>query len=100
MLELGPEEGRFHREAGAAAAARGFAVVAGVGELARGLAAGAQASGAPAAPWFATGEAAAALAAGEVREGDVVLVKGSRGVGLDQVVRRLLDLDAAAAEGA
>ncbi|HEX2254528.1 MAG TPA: UDP-N-acetylmuramoyl-tripeptide--D-alanyl-D-alanine ligase [Thermoanaerobaculia bacterium] len=89
MLELGPEGPRFHRECGAAAAELGFAPVAGVGELCRELVAGARASGAEA-RWFATaGEAADALA-GALAPGDVVLVKGSRGVGLDRVVERLL----------
>src|SRR4029077_10966771 len=45
MLELGPEGPRFHREGGLAAARLGFDPVAGVGELARELAAGALAGG-------------------------------------------------------
>jgi UDP-N-acetylmuramoyl-tripeptide--D-alanyl-D-alanine ligase len=104
MLELGPEAPRFHREAGERAARLGFSPVAAVGELARELAAGAAAAGAEA-PWLADADAAADWAAAEVRPGDVVLVKGSRGVKLDRVVRRLLgaaaaDATAAAAEGA
>jgi len=88
MLELGPEGPRFHREAGEAAARHGF-VVAAVGELSRELASGAKAAGAEAV-WLPDAAAAADWAAGEVRSGDVVLVKGSRGVKLDGVVRRLL----------
>jgi UDP-N-acetylmuramoyl-tripeptide--D-alanyl-D-alanine ligase len=91
MLELGPEEARFHHQAGLAAARLGFAAVAGVGELARGLVAGAREGGA-AARWFADAAAAADWAAGEASEGDLVLVKGSRGVGLDSVVQRLVGL--------
>jgi UDP-N-acetylmuramoyl-tripeptide--D-alanyl-D-alanine ligase len=93
MLELGPEAPRFHREAGEAAARHGF-VVAGVGELSRSLAEGAKAAGAEAV-WLPDAAAAAEWAAGEVRRGDVVLVKGSRGVKLDGVVRRLLGQNAA-----
>jgi UDP-N-acetylmuramoyl-tripeptide--D-alanyl-D-alanine ligase len=85
MRELGPEGPRFHREAGEHAARLGFAV-AGVGELSRELVAGAG----PGAVWLPDAEAAADWAAGEIRPGDVVLVKASRGVGLDKVVRRLL----------
>jgi UDP-N-acetylmuramoyl-tripeptide--D-alanyl-D-alanine ligase len=88
MLELGPEAPRFHREEGEAAAALGFSPVVGVGELARHLVAGAVASGTRA-EWFATADEAAALAAAELREADVVLVKGSRGVRLERVVAAL-----------
>ena len=85
MLELGPEGPRFHRETGERAAELGFSVV-GVGELSRELSAGAGSG----AIWLPDADAAADWAAREVRRGDVVLVKGSRGVKLDRVVRRLL----------
>lgn len=92
MLELGPEGPRFHREAGERAARLGY-TVAGVGELSRELVAGAQAGGADRmATWLPNAAAAADWAEQEAREGDVLLVKGSRGVGLDAVVRRLLGL--------
>ena len=87
MRELGPEGPRFHRESGERAAQLGFGPVLGVGELSRELVAGAG----PVADWRPDAAAAAEWAAAEVREGDVVLVKGSRGVKLDTVVRRLLD---------
>ncbi|MFL6194936.1 MAG: UDP-N-acetylmuramoyl-tripeptide--D-alanyl-D-alanine ligase [Thermoanaerobaculia bacterium] len=96
MLELGPEGPRFHRESGERAASLGF-TVAGVGELSRELVEGAKAAGAPAV-WLPDAAAAADWAAAEARQGDVVLVKGSRGVGLDRVVRRLLG--SGAGEGA
>jgi UDP-N-acetylmuramoyl-tripeptide--D-alanyl-D-alanine ligase len=86
MLELGPEGPRFHREAGERAAELGFAPVIGVGELSRDLVAGAG----PGALWLPDAEAAAEWASGQIRRGDVVLVKGSRSVKLDRVVRRLL----------
>jgi UDP-N-acetylmuramoyl-tripeptide--D-alanyl-D-alanine ligase len=81
MLELGPEGPRFHREAGEQAAALGFSPVLGVGELSREVDA----------DWRPDAAAAAEWAVSEVRAGDVVLVKGSRGIRLDTVVRRLLD---------
>jgi UDP-N-acetylmuramoyl-tripeptide--D-alanyl-D-alanine ligase len=89
MRELGPEGPRFHREAGERAARLGFSPVGAVGELSRELAAGARAAGAESV-WLPDAAAAAEWAAGEVRPGDLVLVKASRGVGLEKVVRRLL----------
>lgn len=90
MLELGPDGPRFHRESGERAARLAFSPVLGVGELSREVVAGASGAGA-AAEWLPDAAAAADRAAAEVREGDVVLVKGSRGVKLDKVVQRLLD---------
>lgn len=89
MLELGPDAPRFHREAGERAAAAGFEPVVGVGELAEELCESAAAAGVEA-PWFEDAAAAADWAADELADGDLVLVKGSRGVGLDAVVERLL----------
>lgn len=97
MLELGPEAPRYHREAGRQAAAAGFAPVAGVGPLARELVAGAREAGAEAV-WLADAAAAAEWAAAEVAHGDLVLVKGSRGIGLDAVVQRLLAAAASSGE--
>lgn len=92
MLELGPEAPRFHRESGTKAAQLGFSPVAAVGELSRHLAEGARAGGAEA-EWLPDAEAAAGWAERSLRSGDVVLVKASRGVGLDVVVQRLLRKD-------
>ncbi len=89
MLELGPEGPRFHREAGALAARLGFAPLAGVGELCRELVAAAREAGADAL-WLPDASAAAGWAATAVEPGDLVLVKGSRGVGLERVVEELL----------
>lgn len=89
MLELGPDAPRFHRELGETAARLGFSPVVAVGELSRELAAGARSGGAEA-EWLEDAEAAAAWAQEHLRPGDLVLVKASRGVGLDEVVERLL----------
>ncbi len=89
MRELGPTGPRFHREAGERAARLGFSPVVGVGELSRELAAGAEAAGAEAV-WLADATVAADWAADHIRPGDLVLVKASRGVGLEKVVHRLL----------
>jgi UDP-N-acetylmuramoyl-tripeptide--D-alanyl-D-alanine ligase len=91
MLELGSEELRFHREIGAHAAERDVDVLVTVGPLAAEMApvfAG-DAHSTPDAP------AAAELLAGLLVAGDTVLVKGSRGVGLERVGQALLARDAA-----
>lgn len=102
MLELGPEAPRFHREAGRRAAELGFDPVAGVGELSREIVAAAGEAGAEA-PWFADAAAAADWSSRRLADGDVVLVKGSRGIGLDVVVealRQVVAKDGAAKDAA
>jgi UDP-N-acetylmuramoyl-tripeptide--D-alanyl-D-alanine ligase len=86
MLELGASSPTMHRDVGALAARSADVVVAVGGDNAAELAhaAGTSARLAPDA------EAALGLVRGIVRPGDVVLVKGSRGIGLDRVVDRLL----------
>jgi UDP-N-acetylmuramoyl-tripeptide--D-alanyl-D-alanine ligase len=81
MLELGPDEVRFHEEIGAHAAQAGVDVLIAVGPLAAHM--GSTYGG----ELHAVGDAGAAAAlAGElVRPGDTVLVKASRGVGLEVV---------------
>jgi UDP-N-acetylmuramoyl-tripeptide--D-alanyl-D-alanine ligase len=84
MLELGPDEARFHAEIGAHARETGVDVLVAVG---------------PRAAHFADGygevialpdaQAAAAAVPGLLAPGDTVLLKGSRGVGLEVVARAL-----------
>lgn len=83
MLELGDESEQLHREVGAAAAALGFEVLA-VGEEARELARAASGE------WVANAAAAVAqLCDRRFGQGDVVLIKGSRGVRLEAVVQAI-----------
>ena len=96
MLELGPKGPELHRDAGREAVRRGFDPICGVGELTRELVRAAADTAADrgdpvATPWFEAAAEAADWAAGELRDGDLVLVKGSRGVGLEAVVQRLLE---------
>jgi UDP-N-acetylmuramoyl-tripeptide--D-alanyl-D-alanine ligase len=93
MLELGPEAARMHAEAGREMAQAGVDGVWGVRGLAREIVSGAREAGVPegATRFFETAEEAAAALAKEVREGDLVLVKGSRGVRTDKVVALLRD---------
>ncbi len=92
MLELGPRASSLHEECGRAAAAAGFDVVMAVGGApAARFAHGARAAGLPAeaVSMFATSDEAVPAVLAAVREGDVVLVKGSRGIGMDRIVDRL-----------
>jgi len=92
MLELGKESEALHRRAGEEAAAAGLSVVIAVGgPPARELADQAVRSGLPAASVHYVGNSneAADLAASIVQPGDLVLVKGSRGIRTDVVADRL-----------
>jgi UDP-N-acetylmuramoyl-tripeptide--D-alanyl-D-alanine ligase len=86
MLELGPGELAFHEEIGAAATTAGVDLLVTVGPLARRIGAtfegGAQ-------HHVDDARAAAALVPGLLAPGDTVLVKGSRGVGLEVVAQAL-----------
>jgi UDP-N-acetylmuramoyl-tripeptide--D-alanyl-D-alanine ligase len=94
MLELGPGEDRFHEEAGRIAAEAGWDVVVAVGPRARRLAEAVRAAGRSEAdvPAFATSEEAAAALPGILRPGDLVLVKGSRGVHTEIVAETIRSL--------
>jgi UDP-N-acetylmuramoyl-tripeptide--D-alanyl-D-alanine ligase len=85
MFELGAGAREYHQEAGALAGEVGVELLVCVGEEAR---------------WYAEGfpgkvlfyedaEAAAEEIEGELRGGDYVVVKGSRGVGLERLTQRL-----------
>lgn len=92
MLELGDHANALHRRCGAAAAAAGLSWLVTVGGTpARLLGEAAIAAGLPAAAvsHAATNDEAAALALKRARPGDLVLVKGSRGIGTDLVADRL-----------
>ncbi|PYS50184.1 MAG: UDP-N-acetylmuramoyl-tripeptide--D-alanyl-D-alanine ligase [Acidobacteria bacterium] len=93
MLELGTDEARMHREAGLEIARLGIDVLWGVRGLAREIIEGARRAGMSegATRFFETSEQAAEAIFNEVREGDLLLVKGSRGVETDKVVKRLRD---------
>jgi UDP-N-acetylmuramoyl-tripeptide--D-alanyl-D-alanine ligase len=92
MLELGEHAERLHAECGRAAqqAHLDLLIVVG-GPAARALGHGAIEAGMAAAATIVVDDRAAAEAdvVARVRAGDLVLVKGSRGIGLDAVVERL-----------
>jgi UDP-N-acetylmuramoyl-tripeptide--D-alanyl-D-alanine ligase len=87
MLELGTDEAAAHREVGAHAARAGVDVLVTVGPRAAAMA---EPFGGEA---HAVGDAAqaAALARELLRPGDLVLVKASRGIGLEAVAEALRD---------
>lgn len=92
MLELGERASALHEDVGRTAAGANVDVVIAVGgEPARALADAAIAAGMARANvlYVATSDEAADAAATLVRRGDLVLVKGSRGVRTDRVVDRL-----------
>jgi len=92
MLELGERSAELHEGVGRAAAKAGVdQLIAVGGGPAKALADAAIASGLAAASvrYFATSDEAADAAIALVKTGDLVLVKGSRGVKTDRVVDRL-----------
>jgi UDP-N-acetylmuramoyl-tripeptide--D-alanyl-D-alanine ligase len=102
MLELGRQAPRLHREIGAHARRRGVQLLVTVGPLAAemGGAFAGETGGACAGEAHAVADARAAaqLLGGLLREGDTVLVKGSRGVGLERVADALVDAGGPAQE--
>jgi UDP-N-acetylmuramoyl-tripeptide--D-alanyl-D-alanine ligase len=92
MLELGDHAPRLHAESGRAAAASGLALLFAVGgSAARELADAALSSGMPpdAVVYVEKSDDAVAPVLGAIQPGDLVLVKGSRGIRTDVVADRL-----------
>ncbi len=81
MAELGEEAPAYHREVGRLLRELGITDVIAVGRLARDYGG----------EWVATAAEAADRLAAQLRPGDVVLVKGSRSVGLEAVAENLVD---------
>jgi UDP-N-acetylmuramoyl-tripeptide--D-alanyl-D-alanine ligase len=91
MLELGPDGPLLHEQAGRGAAFLDGLIL--VGELARSIGRGARAAGLQASALHeaATCEDAAAIALSLMKDGDVILVKGSRGMHLERAVAPLVE---------
>ena len=89
MLELGEQGAAMHRSCGQAIAAAGIQRVIGVRGLAADLVAGAMDAGVKDATFCETPEQAAEQLLSEWQAGDLILVKGSRGVRTERVVERL-----------
>jgi UDP-N-acetylmuramoyl-tripeptide--D-alanyl-D-alanine ligase len=93
MLELGEDEKDFHQQAGKEVMELGLGLLLTVGSLGRQIAAGAKISGMKTDRilCFSNSEETAGEIWSLLEEGDVVLVKGSRGVGMDRIVTELLE---------
>ncbi len=87
MLELGAAGEAMHREAGKHLAEKKVDVLLGVRGLAQAMVEGARQAGASA-EFVATPEEAGDWLARETRDGDVVLLKASRGVKLEKALEK------------
>jgi UDP-N-acetylmuramoyl-tripeptide--D-alanyl-D-alanine ligase len=90
MLELGPNEREMHRDAGRKIAAFGVDRLIGVRGLASEIVDAARSAGLSDAAFAKDSDEAAVMLDQAVRPGDVVLVKGSRGVRTEKVIEKLL----------
>lgn len=95
MLELGAYSAALHTACGRAAAEAGLDLVVGVQGAAEHLAAAACAGGITSI-FLPSAEAAGQWLAQNVRAGDVVLIKGSRGVHLERAIEAFKDQTEAA----
>jgi UDP-N-acetylmuramoyl-tripeptide--D-alanyl-D-alanine ligase len=89
MLELGPRSVAFHQEAGALAAQSKVDLLVGVGPLSRHAVEAARRAGIEAHTADNAAQAAQTVP-GLTRPGDLVVIKGSRGVRLELVVDALI----------
>jgi UDP-N-acetylmuramoyl-tripeptide--D-alanyl-D-alanine ligase len=87
MRELGESSAKYHREIGEFAATCGLDLLVCVGEGGAAIAEGARSGGLSqdSVKTYADATTAAGQLKGSFREGDVVLLKGSRGVKLEEV---------------
>jgi len=91
MLELGDDELNIHRETGEELGRKGVDILIGVRGLASELVEGAMSAGISDARFARDSAEAGDLVCDLVRSGDVILVKGSRGVRTEKVIEKLLE---------
>lgn len=89
MLELGERAAEIHFETGRKIADLGVDAVFGVRGLAENLAAGAGSGGVATTDFFSDADKAAESFLNEIKAGDLVLVKGSRGVRTEKIVEKI-----------
>jgi UDP-N-acetylmuramoyl-tripeptide--D-alanyl-D-alanine ligase len=90
MLELGESEKEIHRETGKQLAVSGIDFLIGVRGLANDLVESAKENGLSETKFFKSSDEAGEFLASEIKAGDLVLVKGSRGVRTEKVIENLL----------
>jgi len=97
MLELGEQSSALHREIGARVPQMNFDLLCTFGDESKQIQAGAQGAGMTAEQTrhFAKRSEMVEFLQGEVQPGDIVLVKGSRGMKLEEVVEGLRQLEPA-----
>jgi len=88
MLELGPDEEKFHTEAGEQVAANHFDILITAGPLSRHMGKSAERRGMTVHTTDNSAEAAEKVTA-VAKEGDLIIVKGSRGMKMEVVVEKL-----------
>jgi UDP-N-acetylmuramoyl-tripeptide--D-alanyl-D-alanine ligase len=91
MRELGENAAQIHHETGEQIAALGIDRLIGVEGLAAELLEGARAGGLSDVRFYENSEIAGEELISEVRSGDLILVKGSRGVRTERVIEKLLE---------
>ena len=89
MLELGRDEAELHRAAGVDITQAGVDVLWGVRGFAKEIVNGAISAGLSNTKFFESSVAAGEAIITEAREGDLILIKGSRGVATDKIVAAL-----------
>jgi UDP-N-acetylmuramoyl-tripeptide--D-alanyl-D-alanine ligase len=91
MLELGDGAAVFHEKAGRQVVLSGWDLLVTVGSLSRSMADGAKSAGMPAERVFSfqDSEEAAEYIPGLLQDGDLVLVKGSRGIQTEKIVEKI-----------
>lgn len=90
MLELGNDEREIHRETGKILAEAGIDMLIGVRNLAKELIDSAKECGLDNSLFFDSSEEAGEFLSGEVKKGDLILIKGSRGVRTEKVIEKLV----------
>ncbi len=91
MLELGDDAERLHMQTGEKIASKKIDMLIGVRGLGQQLVDGAKNAGLDNASFAVDSQDAGEILVSEIRDGDVVLVKGSRGVRTEKVIEKLLE---------
>jgi UDP-N-acetylmuramyl pentapeptide synthase len=91
MLELGPLEGALHHEAGKRCGSSKIGMLVTIGTLSRGTAEAARRGGVPEVHHHPDVEQAANSIVEFLSDGDLIVVKGSRSMHLEKIVKRIVE---------